>query len=276
MKPPTGSWNGCLLMPRIDAALLPVVTDLARGLRALEVPFAVVGALVPELLLEARPTRMTSDADVTVAVATFAEFEALKSRLAAFGFARTRSSHRLTHRSGGVVDLLPFSESVAPAGRLQWPEGPVLNMAGFSHVLPHVIVTAIEGGPMLPLAPVPLYVLLKLVAFDDRHAAKDVASVVHCIQHYLDDDERRYEAEFDGMGVPYDCTGAYLLGVDGRPFLDTPPLITTVTRVLDQCRDPEAAIIGAVLRERGRVAIDDHERHDVFELVRWYRRGTGL
>lgn len=39
-------------MPRIEAALIPVVSDLARGLRELGVPFGVVGALVPELLLD--------------------------------------------------------------------------------------------------------------------------------------------------------------------------------------------------------------------------------
>ena len=42
-------------MPRIEPGLVPVVTDLERGLRELGIPFAVVGALVPELLLDARP-----------------------------------------------------------------------------------------------------------------------------------------------------------------------------------------------------------------------------
>lgn len=49
-------------MPRLEPALLPVVTDLEHGLRTLGVPFAVVGALVPELLLDVRPARMTNDA----------------------------------------------------------------------------------------------------------------------------------------------------------------------------------------------------------------------
>jgi hypothetical protein len=47
-------------MPRLEPAVVPVVTDLDRGLRVLGVPFAVMGALVPELLLTARPTRMTT------------------------------------------------------------------------------------------------------------------------------------------------------------------------------------------------------------------------
>lgn len=55
-------------MPRIDPSLVPLVIDLERGLRELRIPFAIVGALVPELLLDARPHRMTNDADVTVVV----------------------------------------------------------------------------------------------------------------------------------------------------------------------------------------------------------------
>ena len=49
-------------MSRIEPTLVPVVTDLDRGLRELSIPFAIVGALVPELLLDARPARMTNDA----------------------------------------------------------------------------------------------------------------------------------------------------------------------------------------------------------------------
>ena len=70
-------------MPRIEPSLVPVVTDLERGMRELGIPFGIVGALVPELLLDARPRRMTNDADVTVTVANLADFNALKDRLAA-------------------------------------------------------------------------------------------------------------------------------------------------------------------------------------------------
>jgi predicted nucleotidyltransferase len=219
-------------MTRIDPALIPVVTDLDRGLRELGIPFGIVGALVPELLLDARPQRMTNDADVTVVVETLAEFETVKDRLADFGFNRTRLPHRLQHSSGGLMDILPFSDSVAPGGRLQLAEGPVLNMAGFRYVVPHAVPTRIDGGPTLPLAPLPLYPLLKLVAFSDRREPKDLAGVFHCLRHYLEDDDRRYEAEYDGEGVPYEYTCAYLLGADGQAFLDD-PLRAAVAGVLD-------------------------------------------
>jgi predicted nucleotidyltransferase len=262
-------------MPRIEPALVPVVSDLAGGLRDLGVPFGVVGALVPELLLDARPARMTNDADVAVVVATLDDFESLKDRLADYGFARTRLPHRMQHRSGGLVDMLPFSESIAPNGRLQLQEGFVLNMAGFRHVVSNTVATTIDGGPTLPLAPLALYALLKLVAFDDRKAPKDLGGVFHCYQHYLEDDERRYGAEHDGEGVPYEYTGAYLLGVDGRPFLDA-QLAGTVVKVLDRFSDADADVVGLVARERGRIVPTDDERMIIFDHFRWYRLGAGL
>ncbi|MPZ21219.1 MAG: hypothetical protein GEV06_25470 [Luteitalea sp.] len=262
-------------MPRIEPALVPVVSDLARGLRELGIPFGVVGALVPELLLDARPARMTNDADVAVVVASLDDFESLKDRLADYGFARTRLLHRMQHRSGGLVDLLPFSESIAPEGRLQLQEGFVLNMAGFRHVVSNAVATAIDDGPTLPLAPLALYVPLKLVAFDDRKAPKDLAGVFHCLEHYLEDDERRFGAEHEGEGVPYEYTGAYLLGVDGRPFLD-PQLAGSVVKVLDRFADPDADAVGLVARERGRILPTDDERAIIFDHFRWYRFGAGL
>ncbi len=262
-------------MSRIDPALVPVVTDLERGLRELGIPFGIVGALVPELLLEARPARMTNDADVTVVVQSLAEFETLKTRLAHYGFTRTRVPHRLQHRSGGLADLLPFSASIAPAGRLELDEGLVFNVAGLGQVVPNALQTPVDGGPTLPLTPLPLYALLKLVAFSDRKQSKDLAGVFHCLQHYLEDDERRYGVEHLGEGVPYEYTCAYLLGVDGRRFLDT-PLRDTVTGVLDCFSDPHSDVIGGIARERGRVLIEDDEAVQILEHFRWYRRGAVL
>ncbi len=262
-------------MPRIDPNLVPVVTDLERGLRELGIPFGIVGALVPELLLAARPRRMTNDADVTVVVDNLADFNTLKDRLAAYGFTRTRVPHRMQHRDGGLMDLLPFSATIAPNGRLQLEDGVVFNMAGFGQVVPNVVLTPVEGGPDLPLAPLPLYALLKLVAFSDRKAAKDLGGVLHCLEHYVEDDERRYGVDHRGEGVPFEYTCAYLLGVDGQPFLDG-ALSATVRTVLDRFNEPDADVVGIAAGERRWGLIEDEHRQEIFELFRWYRFGTGL
>jgi hypothetical protein len=66
---------------------------------------------------------MTNDADVMVAVQTLADFETLKEKLAGYGFERTRVPYRLRHTTGGLLDILPYSESIAPDGRLELQDG---------------------------------------------------------------------------------------------------------------------------------------------------------
>ena len=261
-------------MPRVDPGLMPVVVDLERGLRKMGIPFGIVGALVPELLLDVRPYRMTNDVDVAVVVEDLANFDLLKDRLADYGFTRTRRPHRLNHRDGGWVDILPVNETIARDG-LEFEDGFVLNMAGFGHVVPNAVPIAIEGGPTLPLAPLPLHVLLKLVAFSDRGEPKDLAGVLHCLEHYLEDDARRYGVDHDGEGVPYEYTGAYVVGVEARPFLDD-PVSETVEAVLDRFDHPDATVIGIAAREARGLIVEDEHRLEIFELFRWYRLGTDL
>lgn len=117
--------------------------------------------------------------------------------------------------------------------------------------------------------------LLKLVAFSDRKAAKDLGGVLHCLEYYLAEDDRRYTAEHEGAGVPYQYTCAYLIGVDGRPFLDK-SLGQTASTVLERFDTPDAEVIGIVARERGRFIVEREERIEMFELFRWYRLGIGL
>ena len=148
-------------------------------------------------------------------------------------------------------------------------------MAGFGHVVPHALLTEIEGGLTLPLAPLSLYALLKLVAFSDRNQPKDLAGIFHCLQHYLEHDERRYGVEHQGEGVPYEYTCAYLLGVDGRQFLDK-SLCDTVADVLDRFSDPDADVIAVIAREKGLRVIEEEERVQIFEHFRWYRLGAEL
>ena len=53
---------------------------------------------------------MTNNPDAAVVVESLAEFERLKDQPAEFGFSRTRLPYFLQHRTGGLVDLLAFSE----------------------------------------------------------------------------------------------------------------------------------------------------------------------
>ncbi len=262
-------------MAALSPVLLTVLSDLTRGLKAMDVDFCVVGALVPELLLHTPPRNMTNDADVTVAVNSLADFETLKDRLADYGFQQTRLPYRLTHQHRGWVDILPFSDAIAPGGRLHLGDDFVLNMAGFSQVVRAAIHLPVASDLTLPIAPLPLYVLLKLVAFSDRKAPKDLGGVRHCLEVYGEDDERRYGLHHDATAVPWEYTCAYLVGLDGRIFVD-PPVHAAASTVLDQFDSPDARIVATVAGAQGRVFVEDEQRTEIYELFRWFRLGLGL
>lgn len=262
-------------MARIDPLVAAVLSDLVRGLRALKVEFCLIGALVPELLLGVTPRRLTNDADAIVVLYSLADFEELKAQLSKFGFIPTRFPYRLKHRNGGWVDLLPYSKALVPTGRLNLAEDLSFNMVGFEQVVPNAVHVPLAPDLTAPVAPIPLYVLLKLVAFGDRKEPKDLGSVVHCLRHYAENDDRRYGLDHSGEPVPFEQTCAYLLGQDGRPFHD-PSLAAAVGGVLDKFVHPDAPIVSIVAREEGRALLDEDVRTEIFDLFRWFRVGSGV
>lgn len=259
-------------MPSVDPALEPVLTALVRGLQAPGIPFCVIGALALELLLETKPAVRTNDADAVVLVDDLAAFDAVKQGLASSGFSKTRLAYRLTHKDGGIVDILPYSRQLAPDGTLRLPPDLVLNMAGFDRVVAAAVPVTLDSGLVVPVAPLPLYALLKLVAYTDRKAEKDLAAVEHLLRHYADDDDRRWGLEHRGELVEYDYGPAYLLGKDGTQFLG-PDLVEVLQPLLATLTDRDGDS-GAVPHRD-----DDHEdqwkprREDLFL---WYGRGLDV
>jgi predicted nucleotidyltransferase len=256
-------------MTLVDPVLVGVLSDLARALRTLEVKFCVIGALVPELLLGVAPRRRTNDVDATVVLETLAGFERLKARLGEFQFDPTSRPYRLAHRGGGWVDLLPYSKALAPTGRLDMTDDLSFNMVGFEQLVPGAIQVSVAPGLTVPVAPLPLYVLLKLVASGDRNAPKDLGSVLHCLRHYADDDDRRYGLEHEGTLVPFEYTCAYLLGQDGRHF--SAPVADSVRPVLDRFDSSDGSLVGLLASQEGRVLAEDEDRVEIFNLFRWFR-----
>ncbi len=148
-------------------------------------------------------------------------------------------------------------------------------MAGFNQVVPGAILVAIDRGLTLPVAPLPLYVLLKLVTFGDRKQPKDLASVLHCLEHYQEEHDRRYGLEHEGEAVPFEFTCAWLLGLDARPLLDE-ALTSAVGPVLARFDDPDAEIVDRTAREKTGSVASDEIRADVFEQFRWFRLALWL
>ena len=121
-------------MRNVDPVLQPVLSALAAGMRALRVSYCLIGALAPELLLDDPPPRRTNDADVVVFVATLDDFERIKGDLAPYGFRPTELPYRLEHASGGRLDLLPYSQQLAPDDKLVLGRDLTFTVTGFDRI----------------------------------------------------------------------------------------------------------------------------------------------
>ena len=227
------------------------------------VQFCVVGALVPELLLDTKPSQATNDADIVIAVEDLNEYARVKDGLNAYGFEPTRISHRLRYRDGGLVDILPYGDTLVRHGKLTLERGREMTMAGFEHAIGASIRVEIEPSLTLPVIPLPLYAVLKLVAYGDRKAEKDLVSLDHLFRNYSESDSRRWGLEFAGDLVSDDFASAHLLGLDGREYLGD-SVIATISPLLDRLSAQEDE------------APEEDWRPRRSTLFLWFRRGLGI
>lgn len=263
-------------MPRLDPLVKAALVDLRKGLETARARYCVIGALVPEFLLGVAPTRLTNDADVVVVANSIEQFDKLKDHLERHRFTRTTFAIRLQHAEGARVDILPYSSTLAPGGSLHLPGDLTFNMAGFDRVFDAAISVSVEPDLVLPIAPLPLYAVLKLVAFSDRRAAKDLGSIVHCLRHYDEDADRRYGLEHAGVLVPFEFATAYLLGLDAAVFVTDAGIRSVAGRVLDLFADADAAGVDIVARDEGRTNLEPSQRDEIASVFRWFRAGLGL
>ncbi|MBI3547633.1 MAG: hypothetical protein HY078_01135 [Elusimicrobia bacterium] len=140
----------------MDSELKKAVLDVYRTAESLGIKCVLVGALISELSPEIGPDyprfRRTNDADFAIYVPDWAAFGTLRAKLIEQAFKEdTRTEHRLL--KGAVkVDLIPYGESIAPHGKLHWPDSEFeMNVIGFKEVCAAANNTVQEGGPQIPI-----------------------------------------------------------------------------------------------------------------------------
>jgi predicted nucleotidyltransferase len=259
----------------VDVHLQQAVVRLVRALDAMQRRYCLIGALVPRFLMRVPPPERTRDVDVVVDAESMADVERLVRDLRARGYADVAPPMRFRDEAGVLVDVIPYGGALAPAGRLSLPGDIELGVQGFAHLIPHAVHIELIPGLQVAVASLPLYAMLKLAAYADRRKLKDLNGFLHCARYYEDVEvsERRYGLEHAGELTPLEFGGAFLLGLDGRPYRD-PRLRERLTQLLERLIDPDAPDLDEVGREAGRLPTDDRWREACHQLIHWYRLGA--
>ena len=263
-------------MPKIEGDLAEALTLLHAYFERKGIPFALVGALVPAILLSSEiGARETRDADHVIKLSSWEEWETVIADLVTLGFVQSRGEqeHRLHYRTA-EIDLIPYGITSGPDEVLVWRKsGNEMNLAGFSEVFKYAVLTEIIKGLTLPVIPLWLFAVLKILAYLDRKFPRDLRDLVYVLEHYesLGNGVRRFEVVSAAGGVTYEIAGAHLLGADIRAKVSS-KASSMVRDFLAQITDEYHNVINTALREEPSL-VSDRRRTFVYQLIQAFRLG---
>lgn len=212
---------------KISESIVSIYALIADIAEQNNLPFFIIGATARDLIFEyaygIKAPRATRDIDLGVQVATWRDFENLKSQLIATGqFTDTKDVQRLRHQSGIPVDIVPFG-AIEEDGNICWPPDYSIEMTvtGFQEAYDNTQLVRLRETPALDVpvvSPVGL-IVLKILAWKKRCyplAKKDAADIAFLLRNYIDagNDALLWEQHEDLITDEYDYrkAGARMLG----------------------------------------------------------------
>lgn len=188
---------------RLLGDLVGAILDCSPGMALMQ-----VGAGARDLLMVQmhgiQPRRRTNDSDFAFAIADWAAYGQLRRVLTASGrfIPDPNVPHRLRDPSGVLpVDFVPYDGVEDAQAQIGWPPdgSPVMSVLGYREAAASAHDVLLPGKHPLKVPSLPMQVLLKLFAWDDRHLRvprKDAADLVFLLDHGLDvlGHERLFEA----------------------------------------------------------------------------------
>jgi predicted nucleotidyltransferase len=180
----------------------------------------------------------------------------------------------MTYGNHSIIDLIPYGKVVAQDGKLTWPDGgAVMNVAGFERLFEDSEEESLFSNVKWRVASIPLFVLNKILAYEDRKLSKDLSAIKYCQTHYGEDcPDGRFTIISETEALLWEDSGAYLLGIEVKPYINE-KIKTGVDQFLQRFFSFEAPIIDLVFRGEGRVMPSDSERKTVFGLFDWFAKG---
>ena len=194
-----------------------------------EIDFLVVGAIARDLLLHyghgVPIARATTDIDFGLAVAGWEEFQKIRDTiLSSEHFTSGQpGNHRLVHRGGVPLDLIPFGGVERDDGTIMWPEDDsVMGVLGYAEARASAVDIQLPDKQSVATVCLPMLAILKLMAWSERHTytpRKDASDLFLILSNYLNDEntKRLYEVGthlFESEEFDYQVAGAWLTGHD--------------------------------------------------------------
>jgi len=243
-----------------------VVADLQATAEPLGIAMLIAGAFARDLHLHhawgVPVQRQTGDVDFALAVNDWAAFELLRGQLINTGrFTESRGlPHRLRHRNGLPVDLVPFGAIETAQRQIAWPPAGdvVMDVFGFREAQATVVRVDLPEGVQAAVVSLPALGWLKIVCWQDRHRrspGKDAQDLQLILNHYLGaGNEPRLWDEFlpwtQEDDFDYVLAGARMLGRDIAEQLDAKALARVSDVVTQQANTGQPGVLPGQMSPR--------------------------
>jgi predicted nucleotidyltransferase len=216
------------LSDKVELRWMSTILSDARD-AAPDIDFLVVGAIARDLLLHyghgVPIARATTDIDFGLAVTGWEEFQKLRDTLLSSEHFTSGQpgNHRLVHRGGIPLDLIPFGGVERDDGTIMWPEDDsVMGVLGYAEARATAVEVVLPDKQSVATVCLPMLAILKLMAWSERHTytpRKDASDLFLILSNYLNDEntKRLYEVGthlFESEEFDYQVAGAWLAGYD--------------------------------------------------------------
>lgn len=258
---------------------------LSRVLAEEQRKFVIIGAMVPQIVLDFRETsgfgsRETRDVDAVAEVDSWEDFARLRERLLREGFHPGQVAHELLFNDAVRIDLIPFGPALVEEDKMTWPDGHSMNVCGLAEALDCAREQEVAPNLTLPVVTIPGLVLTKVIAYMDRpeERARDLIDMLYCFEHYeaTVGESRRFDCagtQVDDEAVTFEEGGAFLLGMDVA-VLAKPKSLEVVRKFLAAIPDEFARPVSQILSEEKRLVDSEKRRGVLYRLFQVFGAGV--
>lgn len=261
-----------------------VLTDLTKTLATLGFPVLIVGAGARLLIFDCLfqiDGRTTKDWDVAIKIDRWIEFSELKNRLTqdpqAY-FRQTKIQHKFVHNQTNIeVDIVPFGDISDPNQKIIWPEsGNQMTVRGFEEALNHALDQVFPGITFKTIN-IPSFIVLKLLAWSDRKAKKDLSDVHFILKCYTNDDRifSELSLELSEGKIEFEDAGILLLRQDIYTIFYKETLLR-IEAVLEDILKQQAGVIASLVSSPGRGREWDADFDKIVQRFQILRYGVNI
>ncbi|MEQ1634041.1 MAG: hypothetical protein ABL997_16810 [Planctomycetota bacterium] len=126
--------------------------------------------------------------------------------------------HRWRATDGQLLDILPAADRLLLEGRIEWPDGTVMDLSGIDLAMRDHHRYAVDLPTNVTVATRRALFVTKVAAWLDRpvERQKDLGDIALLLDDYVEDDDRRRFDEPALEGLDWSERPAFLLGMDLR------------------------------------------------------------